>query len=305
MDHLISPYSPILTSDDLIALAPYAKHLGKAPKKARHTLPNGQHQRQVKGHGMEMLELRQYQIHDEFRHIDWRVTARTGEAHTRIYAQENEHKRLLMLDISGLGYFGTQHTFISTRMVQVASIIAWRTQIKKDSLGYCFSYGTQIHQGSASHNKKRFSLLMSHLADATNLHNRDAPSSIKPWESLHHSKSIKQQSIIILSDRLDMSSQSMNRLAHLAKHNHIHWIEIADENAQNLPNGQYLMEDQSGMKWLSISKKSQHHLKEQLEQKNALLKKRLNSVGITLHSYRLNESPITIARNLLTLGVIH
>ncbi|MFT2109621.1 DUF58 domain-containing protein [Marinomonas sp. 2405UD68-3] len=305
MDFLISPDSPILASDDLIALAPYAKHLGKAPKKTHHTLPNGQHQRQVKGHGIEMLELRQYQMHDELRHIDWRVTARTGEAHTRIYAQESENKRLLILDISGLGYFGTQHTFISTRMVQVACIIAWRTQIKKDNLGYCLSYGAQTYQRSATHNKKSFSLLMSQLADATNLDNRDTPISTEAWELLHHSKSIKQQNIIILSDRLDLPSTSINRLSKLAKHNHIHWINIIDENAQKLPKGQYLMEDKDGVKWLSVSKKSQHRLKEQSEQRNALLKKQLNSFGMTLHSYNLSESPITIARNLLTLGVIN
>ncbi len=305
MDHLISPPSPILNSNDLIALAPYAKHLGKAPKKVQHSQPNGQHQRRIKGHGMEMLELRQYQMHDEFRHIDWRVTARTGEAHTRIYAQENEHKRLLMLDISGLGYFGTQHTFVTTRMIQVASLIAWRTQIKKDSLGYCLTYGAQTHQKANTHNKKNFSSLMLQLADATGLHNREEPVTANAWESLHNSKSIKQQNVIILSDRLEISPQSINQLAYLAKHNYVHWIEIVDRNAQNLPIGQYLTEDKGGVKWLSISKKSQGLVQQELKQKSASLKKQLNSLGISLHSYNLTESPISIARSLLALGVIH
>ncbi|WP_191602842.1 DUF58 domain-containing protein [Marinomonas algicola] len=302
MDKLISPLSPILDNSDLIALAPYAKHLGKAPKKAQRSQPTGQHQRQVKGHGMEMMELRQYQIHDEFRHIDWRVTARTGVPHTRIYAQENEHKRLLMLDISGVGYFGTQHTFISTRMAQVASLIAWRTQIQHDSLGYCLSFGDQIHQRSYTHNKKLFSLLISHLADATHIQHRAVPSTLEPWNALYKTSSIKQQNVIILSDRLTLSTADLKSIAQLAKHNYLHWIKITDDNAQRLPSGQYLMEDTNGLKWLSVS---QMKVKAQLEAQNALFKKQLNELGAHVHQYDLHESPVDIARHLLTIGAIH
>ena len=305
MDKLISPLSPILDNSDLIALAPYAKHLGKAPKKAQRSQPSGQHQRQVKGHGMEMLELRQYQIHDEFRHIDWRVTARTGTPHTRIYAQENEHKRMLMLDISGSGYFGTRHTFISTRMVQVACLIAWRTQIQNDSLGYCLGFGDLIHQRAHIHNKKSFSSLVSQLAEATQVKHREKNSIVKPWEALHHDKSIKQQTIIILSDRLNVSDKDLKHLAQLAKHNYVYWIKIADTNAKKLPIGQYLMEDFNGLQWLSITKPTQHRITEELEKQVNLLKQQLHNIGIQLHQYDLPESPITIARHLLAIGAIH
>ncbi len=45
---------------------------------------NGNHTGRQKGRGMDFMEVRQYQAGDDIRSIDWRVTARTGKAHTKL-----------------------------------------------------------------------------------------------------------------------------------------------------------------------------------------------------------------------------
>ncbi len=56
---------------------------------------NGQHESNRKGRGMNFSEVRQYQAGDDIRSIDWRVTARTGKAHTKLFSEEREQLRIL------------------------------------------------------------------------------------------------------------------------------------------------------------------------------------------------------------------
>ncbi len=52
------------------------------------------------GHGLEFCELRPYQPGDDPRHIDWNVTARSGQPHIRRYREEQGHPILLLADLS-------------------------------------------------------------------------------------------------------------------------------------------------------------------------------------------------------------
>ena len=67
----------------------------------------GEYHSTFKGRGMTFSEVRQYQIGDDVRSIDWNVTARTGKPHIKKYHEERELTVLLMLDVSESGFFGT------------------------------------------------------------------------------------------------------------------------------------------------------------------------------------------------------
>jgi len=49
-----------------------------------------------RGRGMEFHESRPYQPGDDIRAIDWRVTARSGSTHTKVYREESERPRVVM-----------------------------------------------------------------------------------------------------------------------------------------------------------------------------------------------------------------
>ena len=69
---------------------------------------SGGHLSAFRGRGMEYHESRPYQPGDDIRSIDWRVTARSGQTHTKIYREERERPVLLWLDLSHSMFFGTQ-----------------------------------------------------------------------------------------------------------------------------------------------------------------------------------------------------
>ena len=62
----------------------------------------------LRGRGMEYAESREYVAGDDARHIDWRVTARTGRAHTKLFQAERERVSLIVADTSPALYFGTR-----------------------------------------------------------------------------------------------------------------------------------------------------------------------------------------------------
>ncbi|MBT4523781.1 MAG: DUF58 domain-containing protein, partial [Phycisphaerae bacterium] len=64
-----------------------------------------------KGRGMEFEEVRQYQVGDDVRTIDWNVSARYGEPFVKLYREERELTVILLVDVSGSQHFGTHEQF--------------------------------------------------------------------------------------------------------------------------------------------------------------------------------------------------
>ena len=71
------------------------------------SLVSGEHRAPALGHGTELAQIRPYQLGDDVRHIDWSVTARTGEPHVRIHVAERTLTTWMLLDCSASMNFGT------------------------------------------------------------------------------------------------------------------------------------------------------------------------------------------------------
>lgn len=96
---------------------------GRTPRRGSHG--GGQALSPMRGRGMEYAESREYAPGDDARHIDWRVTARTGRAHTKLYQAERERLSLIVADTSASMYFGTRVRFKSVQAARAGAIGAW------------------------------------------------------------------------------------------------------------------------------------------------------------------------------------
>ena len=94
------------------------------PRKGRHG-SSGQAPSALRGRGMEYAESREYAIGDDVRHIDWRVTARSGKAHTKLYQAERERLTLLVADTAPALYFGTRVRFKSVQAARAGAVACW------------------------------------------------------------------------------------------------------------------------------------------------------------------------------------
>ena len=70
-------------------------------------LLQGHHRTLMRGQGMDLADLREYQHHDDVRHIDWNLTARMDHPHVRVFTEDREMSAWFLLDLSGSVDFGS------------------------------------------------------------------------------------------------------------------------------------------------------------------------------------------------------
>jgi len=111
------------TLAELVALRVAAQGR-RPPRRGRHGV-SGQALSPLRGRGMEYAESREYAIGDDARHIDWRLTARSGKPHTKLFQAERERLTLVVADTAPTLYFGTRVRFKSVQAARAGAIAAW------------------------------------------------------------------------------------------------------------------------------------------------------------------------------------
>lgn len=94
----------------------------------------GDYRSVFRGQGMEFAEVRQYEHGDDFRAIDWNVSARLGHPYIKTFIEEREVTLLLIVDQSGSTHFGEPRTKAAIA-VEVASILALAAASTNDRAG--------------------------------------------------------------------------------------------------------------------------------------------------------------------------
>ncbi len=95
----------------------------------------GEYHSTFKGRGMTFSEVRQYQYGDDVRSIDWNVTARYNEPYVKVFEEERELTMMLMVDISGSEFFGTQNQFKNEIVTEIAATLAFSALQNNDKIG--------------------------------------------------------------------------------------------------------------------------------------------------------------------------
>ena len=205
-----------------------------------------------RGRGMEFHESRPYQPGDDIRAIDWRVTARSGLTHTKIYREERERPVLLWVDLSPTMFFGTRRCFKSVLAAKLAALLAWSSVQHGDRLGGLI-FSDQHHdefrpkQGNASvlHFIKK---LASHPAWSQQNKSANRPDA-NPDAGIQALRRLRQVAkpgslIVLISDFRFLTDDCRTHLAHLSRHNDVVMFFTHDPMEQALPpSGYYQITD--------------------------------------------------------------
>ena len=120
--------------ESLLRLRAEARSLGLSQRNmAAHQA--GGYRSAFRGRGIDFEEVRVYQPGDDIRIMDWRVTARTGEPHTKVYREERERPVLFLVDQGASMMFGTQVAFKSVIAARIAALLAWAALDNNDWVG--------------------------------------------------------------------------------------------------------------------------------------------------------------------------
>jgi len=117
------------------------KNVRKIEIKSRgltHQIFAGQYHSAFKGRGIAFSEVREYQFGDDIRDMDWNVTARMNAPYIKVFEEERELTVVLLIDVSGSRWFGTQKKLKKDMLVEVAAILSFSASINNDKVGALF-----------------------------------------------------------------------------------------------------------------------------------------------------------------------
>lgn len=259
MEQTLPPYSDgvNLCLDELLY---YKQQCVKwlPPTKSLWSQMLGQHQSRQLGRGMDFSEVRQYQPGDDIRAIDWRVTARTGKPHTKLFSEEREKPVVLYLDFSSSMAFGSQLLLKSVQMAHMASLIAWLSVTQQDRIGAVIDTGNGlIELKPTSRNRGALALLQTLVTCHQSLINQPSRNDQDISHALQALARLcpKGSEIILLSDFSRLTTQHEPKLSRLCQHNRVRMVQISDplERGQTGFRGTEQVSNQNDTRWLDFS----------------------------------------------------
>jgi len=96
---------------------------------------SGEYHSVFRGRGMEFAEVREYQIGDDIRTIDWNVTARQGHPYVKVFEEERELTVMLLVDVSSSGEFGTFRQMKGEIAAEICALLAFSAIKNNDKVG--------------------------------------------------------------------------------------------------------------------------------------------------------------------------
>jgi len=183
-----------------------------------------------RGRGMDFEEVRYYQPGDDIRSMDWRVTARTGEPHTKVFREERERPVYCAVDFSDSMYFGTKVMFKTVLAAKLAALISWAAAQHHDRVGgviFSPEYDIQLRPKTR---KAGVLPLLKALADCTH----KPPQQIRQQDAMAHSllqlrRVTKPGSVVtLISDFEQFSDEAKRHLSRLAHSAQVYVLLVCD-----------------------------------------------------------------------------
>ena len=115
----------------------------------------------MRGSGMDLADLREYQLHDDVRHIDWNVTARLQTPHVRVYTEDREMAAWFLLDLSPSVDFGSGPRLKRQVLAEFVAVLARLLTRHGNRVG-ALLYGGRVEQVIAARAGRRHVLHLLH-----------------------------------------------------------------------------------------------------------------------------------------------
>lgn len=236
-----------VTLSDLIALQRYAQTVKYPPE--GYSMRPGQHKSKLRGRGMDFAEARNYQAGDEIRHMEWRVTARTGRPHVKVYQEERERPVVILTDFNSSMYFGTRIAFKSVVAARLAAVLAWTAAKQGDRVGG-FLFSAQTHHEFTPRSRQTGVLpLLASLSQYTQHDGVNSVNSSDPRSFSHALLRMRRVAkpgsiLVLISDFYHIDEDTEQHLSRLRSHNDVLAYHICDPlELAPPPPQQYAMTD--------------------------------------------------------------
>ena len=234
---LLNPATQV-TLKQLLDLQRHAGRLDLMREQPARAQLAGNHQSRFRGRGMDYQESRAYQPGDDIRNMDWRVTARAGRPHTKLFQEERERPVIFLIDLSPSLFFATRGALKSVVAARAATLLAWAAAAQGDRIGALLFNGG--HHELKPRSRHRGVLQLIHaLVEQTDPVRAlaAAPQANGLGEALIRLRRIVRPGSLVfcLSDFYALDEDSGNDLLRLRQHNDVVAMQISDPIERTAP----------------------------------------------------------------------
>jgi uncharacterized protein (DUF58 family) len=235
---------------ELLALRARVGRVRPLPLNSR-AAPAGQQSSRLYGRGMDYAESRVYQPGDDVRRLDWRLTARSGTLHTKLFQEEREGRLLILLDTHASMHFGTRVRFKSVQAARAAALAAWLAARAGERVG-ALAFGRSQRLLKPQGGVRGAVALCGALAQW------DAPGGNDAAEPLSDAliragRLHGANRVLLISDGLSCDAGARGRLREVTRHASVAVLVVADALELSLPPaGRYPLEHDGERREVSL-----------------------------------------------------
>lgn len=205
------------------------------------SLQTGAYVSHFRGRGMEFDESRPYQPGDDPRSIDWRVTARSTTAYTKLFREERERPVLIVVDLRANMHFATRGCYKSVNASRAAALLSWAAHHRGDRLGGLI-FGDHVHRELKPRLGRLAALRFVHaLAEhpdwQTNTRDPldDGTAALTTAMAALRRVARPGGLVVVLSDFTGLSRTAQAYLSSVARHNEVLAVTLHDPFERELP----------------------------------------------------------------------
>ncbi|NBS17971.1 MAG: DUF58 domain-containing protein, partial [Gammaproteobacteria bacterium] len=203
-------------------------------------LQSGQYLSRFRGRGMEFDEARLYMPGDDVRSLDWRVTARTGKPHTKIFREERERPIFLSVDYRASMFFATRGMYKSAMAARLGALLAWSAHRHDDRIGgQIFSESGSLEL-KPEHGQGAVLRYLKALVERSEITSGSSSEGALEEALVHLPRHAKPGSLVfILSDFRGLTPTGESAISKLSRHCNGVLIMISDPIEVHLPPGRH------------------------------------------------------------------
>lgn len=239
---------------------------------------SGQYHSAFKGRGMSFSEVREYNYGDEVRSIDWNVTARFNHPYVKVFEEERELTVILLIDVSGSTFFGTNGNLKSDIITEIAAVLSFSAIANNDKVGVIF-FSDKVEKYIPA--KKGSSHILRIIKELITYKQSNTKTSFDIPLKFMNNVIKKRSTCFLITDAFGNFDDSLEIISR--KHD-FSTIIVRDKKEDIIPSIGLvrLYDNETGKQiWIDSSDKNLlKHFSEQREKQDNILKQKFNRLGI-------------------------
>jgi uncharacterized protein (DUF58 family) len=291
------------TLRDLVGLQHDAHGFSFLPRHAMHSLLSGRHRSRLRGRGLDFEEVRTYVPGDDISNIDWRVTARVGSTHSKVFTEERERPVLLVVDQSSSMYFGSQLYMKSVTAAHLAALGAWRTLEVGDRVGGIVFDDLNLDYVKPKRDRRSVQRLLHHVVTRNQSLGPQQAEDIgnQLYEALRQAQQLVNHDflLVLISDFHGFDEEVLKILIQLSRHNDLIAAQVVDPLEEHLPAAKLVISDGRFQTAIENQKRIRSRLKNEQKKRQEYLSTQLQRFGIPFLKFDTLAPAATQLRNIV------